>query len=70
MNVEDPVTTQIYAMLQEKPRRLFELQQGLPLSKYAVVHRMNKLEALHAVVAERNNDAHSTTYRLPRDDED
>lgn len=64
MDVKDPVTELIFGLLQEKPRRLSEIQHVVPLSQYAVLHRMNKLEASHKVVAERNRAANSTTYRL------
>ena len=64
MDEEDPITKQIYEMLQEKPRRLAELQRDIPLSQSAVLHRMNVLEISHKVIGVRNHAANNTTYRL------
>ena len=65
MGVEDPITKRIFEMLQDRPRRLVELQHALPLSDFGSLHLLNKLEAEQKVVAECNHSAHSTLYRLP-----
>jgi hypothetical protein len=60
----DKVNSQILGLLSIKPRRLAELQHHIgQLTAFAVLHRMNKLEATGLVVAERIPHT-STTYRL------
>ena len=66
----DKVNTQILDLLAVKPRRLAELQHHIgQLTPFAVLNRMNKLEANRIVVADRIPHT-STTYRLaPAKDE-
>jgi len=60
----DKVNSEILRLLSVKPRRLASLQHHIgQLTPFAVLHRMNKLEATGLVVAERIPHT-STTYHL------
>ena len=65
----DKVNEQILDLLAVRPRRLAELQHSIgTLTPFAVTNRMNKMEAMGIVKAERIPST-STTYYLTKNKE-